>query len=147
MGSHKGHAPLDSTPRGKQRWLRAAVNAVENPHSKAAKLYRYRVEIAHALVKECEKAGTSTRAPLQFMSREWVYLAGRYVVGDFKRKYAVCGVYCFAMQGQLETQQGRLGLDMLLSGTSEYRRVEAMTPEKMVRDMHCFACGTLIKRK
>jgi hypothetical protein len=72
-----------STPRGPHRWARAAANALTNPRSAGAQLYRDRVANADWYNSRYENSMFEFRR-------------------DGKRQYAVCSVYCAVMQIQLE---------------------------------------------
>lgn len=77
---------------GFPRWERARVNALMNPGSAAAKLYRQRVSAA---LEACAGSSTSDHAQFEFMEKY------RSPSGA-KVEYRVCSLFCAAMQIQLD---------------------------------------------
>jgi hypothetical protein len=127
--------------RGPERWARAAHNAVVNPMSSAAKLYRSRVTVA---VRASELM--TSAEPLAFIKSagaNWdpVTKTATRIPGEGIMYYA-CGVYCATMQAQLD-HVGNYGNDpqivyrLILDG-----HIVIAKPNKIVR---CQVCARAIR--
>ncbi len=141
-----------STPRGPQRWARAADNALRNPRSGGAKLYQDRVANARAISDDFEDRLVG---PIVFMD-------------DGKRKDVACGLFCAVMNAQLVwSTQSRAELRQLVTdgrfervrvwrnpttgSDVEYRVYETLSMTRLdVADLKasraCCVCGTTVRK-
>ena len=139
-----------STPKGPHRWARAAANALTRPTSAGAKLYRARVANASWFLDEY---GDDAKRPMEFRTGE-------------KRIYSVCGIYCAAMQMQLEygtTERDDINALFLGTWSHTYTRiwkgeemswtrnqeifVRNLRTSLLTRDVTCQCCGSKIRAK
>lgn len=145
-----------STPRGPERWGRAAHNALTNPLSPAAKLFADRFIVAREFA-DFEEAGEI------FEHRDVTYALGDSdEVISSKRKYLTCNMVCAAMQIQLDFGVKRYD-QVLAVFEQNYRRtyvwageehktqyqtnVSTLDPRAVKRAVRCQVCGTGIRPK
>lgn len=141
-----------STPRGPERWARAAHNALTRPNSQAAKLYHQRVANARYFAELHPEA---TNAAAEFMKTSGSSLA--------KRKYVTCSLFCTVMVAQLDwgtTLPSHLRL-LLENGElitvrenshghtwkmHEGDFIRPLARGTLSRPVQCYYCGTQVKR-
>lgn len=146
---------IDSrTPRGPERWARAAHNALVNPLSPGAKLYRQRTSVA-AEFADFEEA------PRPFEHIEVRYGGQSSLIIEAQRKYVTCNMVCAAMQVQLD--MGVTRYDQVLAVfENNYRRTYTVSgveykvtwatlpylldPATLKRAMRCQVCGSTVKK-
>jgi hypothetical protein len=138
-----------STPRGPERWARAAHNALTNPRTAGAKLFMDRVATARKLADEYE----SVSRPVAFMDGNGEKL---------RRKYVTCGIHCTVMQAQLDWQttslldierllmEGRLVQNRLCGNGRTYQLhqtdwLEPLDLNDLTRSVRCTVCGTSVR--
>lgn len=143
-----------STPRGPERWARAAANALFRPRSASAKLFMDRLANARAFADQYD----AYSVPIGFWDTSWQPTA------TSKRKYAACGIHCAVMQAQLDwattkhdeihklLEDGYLPREHTNTQghTFTYREHAEMRPldrTTLARSVHCIVCGSTIKRK
>ncbi|HEV7950664.1 MAG TPA: hypothetical protein VGP24_12940 [Glaciihabitans sp.] len=134
--------------QGKQRWERAALNAVRHPNSAAAKLYRGRVALADSI--STEKQGP--QVAYEHLAQVWRRGATAAEV-EWGRSYATCSTYCTIMQLTLD-----VGMDLkkiAAALTAPDLRVDGAVGlcytwvrplGERPRLIHCRACGTVIPK-
>ena len=136
----KPPAYAGSTPRGPERWARAAHNAVIRPNSKAAQLYQGRVARAVMVRDEFSSTRNRTRGAI-FYDADYVY--GRGFVQVDRARYYTCSLYCTAMQAQLD-----FGLNTyteLVNFLMEDERVDYLRPSQLKREVRCQTCGSTMR--
>lgn len=142
---HKKPTPYaGGTPRGPERWMRAAHNAFTRPNTQAAKLFMTRVSNAHRLREKFGDGG-----PVVFFeyTTAWDLDEGVVVLDQVKheRRYVVCSHYCAAMQVQLDFGVKTYD-DLEFFLTYDFRTNSlANIKDKLVRKVRCQCCGTDIK--
>lgn len=138
----KPHAFAGSTPRGPERWARAALNALENPMSQAAKLYRQRVNLAAGAAELYESNG-----PLAFLKLEtyqWDPIARRIMNERYGTRvdYYTCSVYCATMQAQLDH---RNNTPLVTNMVGLLAHKGAVVERRPSREARCQCCDKRIK--
>lgn len=135
----------DSTPRGPERWARAADNAMAHPNSKAAHLFFDRVSAAHRIRLDYpEVAG-----PFEHMHFTWewdpIIKSGKNYVPT-KRAYVTCSLFCAVMQVQLDWSRSVTDFDELhWFLTFDERAPQRLDPKTLTRDVRCQMCGKVVK--
>lgn len=154
-GKHvKTSRGIDSrTPRGPERWARAAHNALTNPLSQAAELYFRRVETARYFIDFDEAA-----SPFEHVD-DW-YEPNFNTIVESKRRYVTCNIVCAAMQVQLDFgTTNRADVRRILDGSYRrtyvsrgqvryaYSQVNAFVLDRrnLTRTVRCQVCGTDVK--
>jgi len=130
-----------SVTRGPARWERAAVNAVRNPNTAAARLYRDRVTVASDLSRTLRELDKDSA----FVFMEPAYSQDATPT----RKYSVCSSYCMAMQAQLDFGGGRDGVSAALVGVPRWggrRCVEAVDASTLSEKIRCQCCGGKVRK-
>ena len=132
-----------SVTRGPARWERAAINAVRKPNTAAARLYRDRVTVASDLSRTLRAFSDGNDSAFVFME------PGYSEDATPTRKYAVCSVYCMAMQAQLDFGGGREAVYAALEGVARWggsRKVEAADASTLLKTTRCQCCGGKVRR-
>jgi len=156
-GKHRSRA---TTPRGPERWARAAMNAVRDPNSKGALLYYRRTALAFQVAEEARRTGDID--PLQAFEFTKLQWAGRDEPPVEKRDYVTCSVHCTVMQIQLDCNATTLEAISLAftrnhqkmvyrGGAFDYedtfvpllRQLDRSTLKRAVR---CQACGRILPK-
>ena len=135
------------TPRGFERWKRAAVNAHRNPHSVAAALYRSRYDIA--LQVSTGARAVKADKPYEFIGPEYDHSLGKKV---FRRSYATCSVFCTVMQIQLAFSVNSLeAVANVFKGNNRLNEygytLQPLDTGTLKRSITCHGCGKKIKAK
>lgn len=127
-----------STPRGPERWARAAHNALTRPNSQEARLYQSRVALARLVHDTFPK----TQGPVKHSHYRWKFSPGSYSgpVRYVATNYYTCSLYCTTMQLQLD--YGARDMARVLQHLEENEMLELCTPTRNVR---CQCCGTQIQ--
>lgn len=147
---------IDSTNRGAARWERAARNALRNPHSKAAMVYRERTALAHMVSSARLMTGVSEQA-WQFMGVRSLWAKdddGQFTYKPYRgRVYATCSTYCTVLQMTLDFSANTL--EKVAAVFSEKydanhdqpwkRTVDPLDPKTLRRPVHCYVCTREIK--
>lgn len=136
--------------RGFPRWERARVNALINPGSPGAKLYRSRVETASLVAQDQAHRHTAFY---------------HQVNGETKVNYRTCSAFCTAMQIQLENGvvKGALTVESIREAINQaffggvfqeryvygrygggYRQVKVLGFDLPSRNVKCHACWRVI---
>lgn len=148
---------IDSiTPRGPERWARAAANALANPLSSGAKLYFDRVATARRFIDYKEAA-----LPFEHVEDEYFGTDFNDLIASSKRKYVTCNIVCAAMQVQLDFGTTDLG-DVRAIFRSAYRRsyrwnggvhyarsqtnVIPLDTTTLTRNVRCQVCATIVRK-
>jgi hypothetical protein len=135
-----------STPRGPERWMRAAHNALTNPNKKNSKLFMDRLTNAHRL--RSEYPGEATEPVVFFKyTTTWDPELRKAVVDEVhhERRYVTCSLFCAGMQAQLD-----FGIktyeDLEFFLAYDFRsNLLKNAEDKLTRTVRCQACGTDIK--
>jgi hypothetical protein len=127
----------DSTTRGPARWERAAVNAIQHPRSKAAKLYHARYTMALEI-----SDNAVYDSAYQFMQPQF-HGSGE---APTRRKYATCSIFCTILQISLDftTVEKADLVDVFLGShrLSAYGyKVLKLDPRSLSRPIRCQVCG------
>lgn len=149
-GHNKKQRGIDSTARGPARWERAARNALRNPHSKAAAIYRDRVGLAYTVSSARRMMGAPDH-PWQFIGPGGQWAAGKWVP-ERKRMYATCSAYCTVLQMTLEF--GANSLEKLTAvfeakfdpARPYMRTVERLDVKTLKRPIRCQVCTRKIHK-
>lgn len=131
-GKHALRKP--NTPRGPERWQRAAVNAALKPNTNAARLFHGRIANAH-LTRE---SGLLTEIGWQHKNRTWDWISRTYQPADTPRYYT-CSVFCMAMIVQLD-----YATVLEKDNTSVFQFIQhtdLVVPGRPSRPVRCFYCG------
>jgi hypothetical protein len=144
-GKHaKPPAYAGSTPRGPQRWARAADNALRAPNSQAAKLFFDRVSTAHRVRTDFPNTdGPFGHYEIEYLG--WDRETQRVIEGGrMKRKYVTCSLFCCAMVVQLDRQfHGYDELVRFLTDSEQSPR--ALRHGELKRPASCQFCGTKVQ--
>lgn len=145
-GKHRGRPPHD-TPRGPDRWVRAAMNAARDPNSKAAQLYMSRLSNAFAVTQEARESGElDPLTPFAFRDRDYSTSSPK---GSIKREAVTCSVHCTVMHMQLrfhvtDLEQIRKRFSEKIYGSEELVVIRLETAD-LVRPVKCAACGSKVR--
>lgn len=142
--SERGYAP-----RGPERWIRAATNALNNPTSGGGKLFLKRLDLADDVALKTRELYDRTYC---HMRKSWN--------GEWERKYYTCSAHCTVMQVALDAQiddidafRSLLALDLRFSFYQSEPRsaVVVETPSRQVRCQVCageiYADGTSVPKE
>lgn len=122
-----------NTPRGPERWERAARYAITHPNTESAALYFTRVENA----RQIATASENPLQPYEHRNKRSMEI----------RAYTTCSVFCTVMQVQLDHGGSLAEIRRAFEGRTRWgRAVLALNTASLTRNVRCQVCGTTVKK-